>query len=167
MLYEILNPLIKQKLPSAFISKDIYAVIVYLIIGNKMELPTEVKDIFENETCHQLATASLTGEPNISNIGGKYLMNDGTIVVIDNFMKKTKKNVLENQKVAILIRREKRSFQIKGTCKYLNEGEEYVIARDWMKVKGDKYPAKGALFIKVESVYNSMTDENAGELIVE
>ncbi len=132
-----------------------------------MELPTEVKDMFEKEACHQLATASLTGEPNICNVAGKYLLDDGTIVVIDNFMKKTKKNIQENQKVAILIRRGKRSFQLQGTCKYLNEGEEYNKARDWMKIKGDRYPAKGTLFIKVESVYNSMSGENAGELIAE
>ena len=130
-----------------------------------MELKERVKEIFINEPYHQLATASKNGTPNICNIGAKYLRDDGKIVVIDNFMKKTYANLQENSEISILVRREKESYQIKGIARYLNTGDEYDEAYKWMKAKGDKYPAKGAIIITIDSVYNSMTGKNAGEKI--
>ena len=112
-----------------------------------------------------MATASKEGIPNISFIGAKYLQEDGIIVIIDNYMKKTLKNILENPKVAILVRKEKEAFQLKGTCEYFNEGPRYEEARKWMKAKGDKYPAKGALIITVEEIFNSMAGPDAGKRI--
>ncbi len=127
-----------------------------------MKMPTNVKDIFEKERFHVLATASKEGEPNCSYIGGKYLLDDETIIVLDNFMKKTLKNILENPKVAIAIIREKEAYQIRGKCEYLTEGPIYEEARKWMKAKGDRYPAKGALLIKVTDIFYSTSDEKAG-----
>ena len=128
-----------------------------------MFLKKEVADIFENEPYHQFATASNDGKPNICNIGAKFIRDDGKIVIVDNFMKKTIANLQKNSEIAILIRKEKESYQIKGTALYLTSGEEYDQAYKWMKAKGDKYPVKGAIIIAIHSVYNSMTGKNAGE----
>ena len=130
-----------------------------------MLLPERVREIFINEKYHQFATSSIKGVPNISNIGAKYLRDDGKIVIIDNFMKKTIANIKENPEVAILIRREKESYQIKGAARYLVTGDEYNDGYKWMKSKGDKYPAKGVVIITVHSVYNSMTGKDAGKKI--
>jgi len=128
-----------------------------------MLLEKKVAEIFENEEYHQFATSSNDGKPNISNIGAKYIRDDGKIVIVDNFMKKTISNLQENSEIAILIRREKESYQIKGTARYLTTGDEYNDAYTWMKAKGDKYPAKGAVIITIDSVYNSITGKTAGE----
>ena len=128
-----------------------------------MKIPDEVKEIFKNEKYHQLATVSAEGIPNISNIGGKYLRDDDNIVIVDNYMKKTMSNILSNPNVSILIRKEKVSYQIKGKCKYVTEGLEYEEAKKWMKSVAEKYPAKGALIITVEDVFNSNTGPDAGK----
>ena len=130
-----------------------------------MEIPKNIKEIFESEKYHELATASKDGIPNISFIGAKYLQEDGTIVLIDNYMKKTLENILENPKVAILVRKDKEAYQLKGTCRYLNVGKEYEEAREWMKAKGDKYPTKGVLFVKVEEIFYSTANAMAGQKI--
>ena len=130
--------------------------------GVIMKMPANVKDIFENERVHALATASKDGHPNCSYIGAKYILDDENIIVVDNFMKKTLKNILENPKVAIVILREKDAYQIKGECEYLVEGPIYEEARKWMKAKGARYPAKGALKIKVTDIFYSTSDEKGG-----
>jgi len=128
-----------------------------------MKIPDEVKKIFNDEMYHQLATASTEGIPNISNIGGKYLRDDDNIVVIDNYMKKTITNILSNPNISILIRKERVSYQIKGKCRYLTQGHEYEEAKKWMKSVAEKYPAKGALIITVEDIFNSNSGPGAGE----
>lgn len=127
-----------------------------------MKIPDNVKDIFEKERFHQLATASKNGEPNCSYVGAKYLLDDETIIIVDNFMRKTLKNILENPRIAIVIIRDKEAYQIKGNCEYLTNGPIYEEARKWMKAKGDKYPAKGAIVVKVTDIFYSTSDEKAG-----
>lgn len=127
-----------------------------------MKMPTNVKDIFEKERFHQLATASKNGEPNCSYIGAKYLLDDETIIIVDNFMRKTLKNILENPKIAIVIIRDKEAYQIKGECEYQTNGPIYEEARKWMKAKGDKYPAKGALVVKVTDIFYATSNGKAG-----
>ena len=128
-----------------------------------MRMLGEVKEIFEGEKYHQLATSSKDGVPNVCTFGAKYLHDDGTIVIVDNYFDKTLKNILANPQVAIVIRREKTAYQLKGTCKYVTEGAEYEKARQWMKAKGDKYPAKGAAIITVEEIFHSTAGPKAGE----
>jgi predicted pyridoxine 5'-phosphate oxidase superfamily flavin-nucleotide-binding protein len=130
-----------------------------------MIIPKKVKDIFNNEPVHQLATSSKNGVPNVCNAGAKYLFNDETIIIIDNYMDKTLANILENPLVAILVRSGKESYQIKGRCSYLNSGPLYEDAKKWMKSVGEKYPAKGALKIEIEEIYNANSGSGAGEKI--
>ena len=130
-----------------------------------MKIPKKVKDIFMNEPVHQLATSSAAGVPNISNVGAKYLLDDETIIIVDNYMKKTLSNILENPVTAILIRRGSESYQIKGKCNYLQAGPIWEGARKWIKSIAEKYPAKGVLEIKVEEVYNSASGSDSGEKI--
>jgi predicted pyridoxine 5'-phosphate oxidase superfamily flavin-nucleotide-binding protein len=130
-----------------------------------MQLSNKIKDIFVEQKTIQLGTASAEGVPNVCHIGCKYLSEDGKLIIIDNYMKKTRANVLENPHAAILLRGEKGSYQLKGICAYVDEGEEYEAARKWMKARGDKYPAKGALIIEVTEVYDSTPGDCAGEKI--
>ena len=127
-----------------------------------MKMPKKVKDIFNNEPVHQLATASKNGVPNISNAGAKYLLDDETIIIVDNYMVKTLSNILENPTAAILLRSGKESYQIKGNCSYFTSGDLYEEAKKLMKSMGEKYPAKGVLRIKVENIYNSNSGSGAG-----
>jgi len=131
-----------------------------------MKIPDKVKEVFINEPVHQFATASKKGIPNISNIGGKYLKDDETIIVVDNYMKKTLSNILENPNVAIIIRRDRESYQIKGKCSYVQEGPVYEEAKKWIKAIAEKYPAKGALVINVEEIYSAESGDNAGSRLI-
>ncbi|HNZ61279.1 MAG TPA: pyridoxamine 5'-phosphate oxidase family protein [Methanofastidiosum sp.] len=127
-----------------------------------MKIPANIRDIIDKERMHQLATASKDGEPNCSYVGAKYTLNDETIIIVDNFMKKTLKNILENPRVAIVVIRDKEAYQIKGKCEYLTSGPIYEEAKKWMKTRGDRFPAKGALLIRVTDIFYSTSDEKAG-----
>lgn len=118
------------------------------------------------EPVGQFATCSKEGIPNISNIGVKYLMEDDTIVVVDNYMKKTLQNILENPSVALLIRRDRESYQIKGRWHYLNSRPLYNAAAEWMEKKMAGFPAKGAVIIKPEKIYDSSSGDRAGKQMI-
>ena len=130
-----------------------------------MKIPEEVREIFENKKPHQLATASREGIPNTSFIGATYLRDGETIVIVDNYMNKTCCNIVSNPNVAILIRNDRKAYQLKGKCRYCTEGPEYEEAKRWMNAKSEKYPAKGALIVSVEEIYYATGDERGGQKI--
>jgi len=130
-----------------------------------LNLQGKIKDLFIEQSTIQLGTASKEGIPNVCHIGCKYLRGDGRLVIIDNYMKKTRANVLANPHVAILLRGEHESYQLKGVCRYVDKGEEYDAAKAWMKAINARRPAKGALIIEVTEVYDSMPGRQPGEKI--
>ncbi len=130
-----------------------------------MKIPDKIQKILKEEKYHQLATCSKTGIPNVCTVGAIDILDDETIIIIDNYFRKTKENFLENPAVAILLRMDRECYQIKGTSEYKQEGEVYQNARKWMKSKGDHYPAKGVLVIKVNACFNSMSGPEAGKAI--
>lgn len=128
-----------------------------------MRIPKNILDILIKEKYYQLATCSKDGIPNICTVGAYFIKDKETIIIVDNYMRKTFRNVVGNPNVAILVRKEKESFQLKGKCIYKEKGREYEKARKWMRNKGRKYPAKGILIIKVEKIYDSRSGQNAGK----
>jgi len=129
-----------------------------------MKIREDIENILLSEKYFQLATVSEKEIPNICTIGAFYL-EDEKIIIIDNYFNKTLENINNNNNVSILIRKEKESYQLKGKGKYFSSGEVYLKAREWMKNKNDKYPAKGVLIVNVEDIYNSIPGDNAGEKI--
>ena len=65
-------------------------------------LSDEVKALFEKVPAVVLATASTEGQPNGSIVGMKFVIDDETIYLSDQFFKKTLANVKANEKVAVV-----------------------------------------------------------------
>ncbi|MDA0524804.1 pyridoxamine 5'-phosphate oxidase family protein [Methanococcoides alaskense] len=112
-------------------------------------LTEEMKAAFNTIKIFPVATASKEGVPNVVPIGVISLVDDSTIWIADNFMKKTLSNVLEDPKVPIYVwgPETKGSFQIKGDVELKTSGPEFGT------IKG-KSPAKGLLIVKITDVYD-------------
>jgi len=113
------------------------------------------------------STADKDGKPNVVAIASKKIVNDNTIWVIDTYFKKTKENLLQNNKVAIAMWKRSRGYQIKGIAKYYSEGPIFEEAKNWiLKLKPQKI-VKGVVEIKVTEIYSiTPTYEKAGKRIV-
>ncbi len=115
-----------------------------------------------------LATASAKGVPNVVPIGAMFLIDDETLWVIDNFMKKTMNNVKENPVATFDIWNPDgtMSYQVKCDVKYENSGADYEKAKDMMHQKRADLPAKGLLKLKFKEIYQVKPGPGAGDLIL-
>ena len=115
-----------------------------------------------------LATASAKGVPNVVPIGAMFLIDDETLWVIDNFMKKTMNNVKENPVATFDIWNPDgtMSYQVKCDVKYENSGADYEKAKDMMHQKRADLPAKGLLKLKFREIYQVKPGPGAGDLIL-
>jgi len=57
-------------------------------------------------------------------------------LIADNYFNKTLANLQKNVKATILTKRaeDKLWYQLKGTCKYVNEGQEYEVIQTMGKI---------------------------------
>ena len=115
-----------------------------------------------------LATASAKGVPNVVPIGAMFLIDDETLWVIDNFMKKTLNNVKENPIASFDIWNPDgtMSYQVKCDVKYENSGADYEKAKDMMHQKRADLPAKGLLKLTFKEIYQVKPGPGAGDLIL-
>ena len=90
----------------------------------------------------------------------------GIVLIADNFMNKTLKNILENPKVALTTANCRDApYQYKGTAEYYTEGEYLKIAEEVDKALKPDLKPKGAVVIKITEIYNLKSGPDAGKLI--
>jgi predicted pyridoxine 5'-phosphate oxidase superfamily flavin-nucleotide-binding protein len=92
------------------------------------------------------------------------ILDDETLMLADNFFNKTATNLAENPKISILCYdpQTSKSFQIKGSAKVHKEGQIYEDMRDFVHSINDKLPAKAAVVVKIEEIFNALYGLGAG-----
>ncbi len=148
-----------------------------------MAKPTkEMENLFKEQTmltkkqkfCVYLATASKDGVPNVVPIGGSRLLDNETIVIPDNYLNKTKKNIEENPKAAIVVTDEEKhdGYQFKGEIKIEYSGPIFEdtekFMRDFCKAAGIDPPIlpRGAAVFTIEEIYAIKPGEEAGKRLI-
>ena len=117
------------------------------------KLPDLVNEQWDNrEGPIVLTTVDKDGTPNAIYAGCIRKLDDGRILVVDNYFDKTRRNIRSGSKGAVLfITKERKSFQIKGTVEYHKDDAVYDGMKSWVD---PKYPAHAAAVVNVEEVYS-------------
>jgi predicted pyridoxine 5'-phosphate oxidase superfamily flavin-nucleotide-binding protein len=133
-----------------------------------VQLTPEIKEMFEKVPAFPLATASSSGDPNVVPIKSVWLIDDETISICDNFMKKSLANLQENPRASISVwgPGTKGCIQIKGDIEIQTSGEAYDEMRARIRAKSDKNPAKSLLIMKITEVYICTPGPDAGKKIL-
>lgn len=129
----------------------------------------EVKTLFTNAKTVAFTTASVDGQPNTAAVGMKKIIDDETVYVSDQFFKKTLANVKVNPKVAIAFWGDDGAYQIHGTARYVDEGDEFAQQKAWadeaFRSMGVPIVAKGGVFVHVDAVFQMSAGPQAGDRI--
>lgn len=132
-------------------------------------MPKEVQELFTSVKGVVFATADAQGQPNSCVVGMKKVVDAETVYLSDQFFNKTLANVKENQKVSIVFWEGHDAFQIHGTARYVNEGEEFTSQKEWVDAlfaqMGMPIKAKGGIYVTVDAVYNTAAGPTAGAQI--
>lgn len=132
-------------------------------------LSAEVKELFDKVGAVVFATSTVEGQPNACIVGMKKVIDDETVYLSDQFFNKTLANVKANEKVAIVFWEGHDAYQIHGTARYVNEGEEFEEQAAWVNAlfaqMGMPVKSKGGCFVRVDEVYTSAAGPDAGKRI--
>lgn len=130
-------------------------------------IPENAKALFDSQSLVAFATASKSGEPNAVPIYWKKIVDGKTIWLLDNFMKQTRQNLVENPKVCISFwdSKTEEGYKLKGTASYHASGKPYDEATAWMQSKSPGRKPRGVVVVKIEKAYSIAPGEKAGELL--
>ena len=99
-------------------------------------LTNEIKESLAATKLAFFATSAKDRTPNVVPIAAFKVLEDGTLLISDQFFNKTLANMKENPKAAISWWGEKGGFQIKGTVTIHTDGEIWRQDLAWMKRSG-------------------------------
>jgi predicted pyridoxine 5'-phosphate oxidase superfamily flavin-nucleotide-binding protein len=130
-----------------------------------MEIPNEIKNLFEKQPLITFGTADKQGYPNVVPIFWKKVLNDEAILLVDNFMKMSKKNLLENSNVCVSFwdPETEEAYKIKGKATYYAEGEIYEAGKKFIQSKKPEKIPKGVVEVKVREIYTIKPGSDAGK----
>ncbi|NOQ48559.1 pyridoxamine 5'-phosphate oxidase family protein [Methanococcoides sp.] len=133
-----------------------------------VKLTEDMKEAFSKVQIFPFATASKAGIPNVIPIGMCKLVDDETIWVTDNYFLKTRQNLDENPVASIFVWGPEVGgcFQIKGDVEIKTSGDDYDKAHAGAKAKGDKFPAKALMVMKITDVFECKSGDDAGKKLV-
>lgn len=133
-----------------------------------VQLTADMKDKFAKAEVFAVSTASKDGEPNVAPMKTVWLVDDETVWIVDNFMKKTLANLQENPRASIYVwgPETKGCLQIKGDVEIRTSGAEYEEMRAKVKAKSDKLPAKSLVVLKITEVYDCTPGPDAGNKLL-
>jgi predicted pyridoxine 5'-phosphate oxidase superfamily flavin-nucleotide-binding protein len=99
------------------------------------------------------ATCDLNSKPNVNAVACAKVVAKDKILITDNYMNKTERNLAENNKVAIVVwgKDEKEGYQFKGTAQYITEGKWKRFVEQMRENKG--LLAKAAVLVTVKEIY--------------
>lgn len=128
-----------------------------------MVLNDELKEAIEKNLVF-LATASIQGVPNVVPIGFARPIDDKTILIADNYMNKTRKNLDENPKLSLIVSDAKTfPYQVKGTVEIFESGEYFDQVVEWAQNVMTELQPKSAILFKVEEIYSVRPGPEAGK----
>jgi predicted pyridoxine 5'-phosphate oxidase superfamily flavin-nucleotide-binding protein len=115
------------------------------------QLTDEIKKAISQQEIFPVATSSQEGIPNVVYIKYLKVIDDQTILIADNYLNKTRDNILSNGKIVFAVRDDKKgSYQIKGASERLTEGTMFDEVQKWVS---DELP-RAAIVMTVEEIYN-------------
>lgn len=102
-----------------------------------------------------VATTSADGMPNVVPLRFVRIVDEETIVIADNYMSKSARNLAENPHLALAVwdSASKQAFQIKGRAQILTSGPVFDETAAWVSAEKPELRTKAAVLVTVTNVF--------------
>jgi predicted pyridoxine 5'-phosphate oxidase superfamily flavin-nucleotide-binding protein len=98
-----------------------------------------------------IATIMTSNKPNAVTVMFVKVVSDNEILITDNFMNQTLKDIKQNNNVVVSVwNKEFKGYKLIGKAKYYNKGQWLDKVKSMKENKG--LPAKGAILIKISKI---------------
>ena len=130
-------------------------------------IPVDVREAGSKVRTWYLATSDKKGNPNVVPIGSQGFYSEDTLIFLDNFLNKSKKNIQENPCIALTFwePETRKGFQLKGSARIETSGQtsdEAIIK--WKTTHPNANP-HGVVVVKIDEIFITNGGPDAGKRI--
>jgi len=133
------------------------------------KITEEMTGIVDQAKVVALATATKVGKPNVVPVAYKKVFSDDELLLVDIFMGKTEENIKANTKVAVSawyrVSGVSKGYQFKGNARIEISGRAFNEGTRMVKATEPELNPKGAVIIKVDSIYIISPGPDAGKQV--
>jgi hypothetical protein len=131
-----------------------------------MKIPQQVQDLFNRTVLVAFGTADKKCDPNVNVVFWKKIIDDETIILLDNFFNTTKQNIMENSKICLSFwdAKNEEGYKIKGNATYHSSGMIFDLGKEFIQQKNPGRTPNGVVEIKVGQVYILTPGKAAGRI---
>ena len=132
-----------------------------------VSIPKYVQEFFPGKMAW-VATATREGVPNVTPKGSLKLLDEHHVLFADLFSLKTRKNLLENSKIAVTVAdaATAKGYQLKGTAEIVTSGPLFEDISKQLKESPKGLPLLHYVVkITVEAVFDQSVGPDAGKQI--
>ncbi len=132
-----------------------------------VKIPADLQEFMKGKQ-GWVATASRDGTPNVSIKGSLRLLDDEHLVFADLFSQKTRKNLSENPRVAIMVYDEasRRGYMFKGSAEQIASGPLFDQTVEGIRQRMPQLPTpKYVVRVTVESIHDQSMGPTGGKQI--
>jgi len=122
----------------------------------------EMRSLLDETAIWVLASADNSGMPNAVPIFFTKILDNGNLLLVDNFMNKTLENINQNPRVSVSVWKDKEGYQFKGTAAVESSGANFEQGKELAK---DRNP-KGVVVVALTSVYTTAPGPDAGKKLL-
>jgi predicted pyridoxine 5'-phosphate oxidase superfamily flavin-nucleotide-binding protein len=119
-----------------------------------IQINNDLKTLIENNALG-FATVGGDGNPHVIAVGCVKVVSDNQILITDDYIVETTKNIRQNPNVALAVwsrnwEENCIGYELKGTAEYFTEGKWYDIMKQNLETAGE--PQKGAIVITINKI---------------
>jgi len=126
------------------------------------EITAEMRKLLNETAIWVLATSDRDALPNAVPIFFTLVLENGKLLLVDNFMNKTIDNIQQNPMVSVSVWKDKEGYQFKGIAQLETSGTNFKLGKELAK---DRNP-KGVVTVEILSVYSTAPGPDAGKKII-
>jgi predicted pyridoxine 5'-phosphate oxidase superfamily flavin-nucleotide-binding protein len=125
----------------------------------------EIKEIAAKTKGFAVATTTKDGEPHVVPVGFGKVLSEDELLLVDVFMKKTLENIKANPRVAVSVwdMESLKGYEFKGIARIETSGKIFDESANMVKSIMPQLSAKGAIIVKVDSIYVRTPGPDAGK----
>jgi predicted pyridoxine 5'-phosphate oxidase superfamily flavin-nucleotide-binding protein len=111
----------------------------------------ELKNLIEKNTL--ILATSYKDKPHCIAIGDAKVIDEDNLIITDNFMKETIKNIKKNKNISLIFWKGN-AYELRGIARYLTKGKWLDFVKKMPENK--RLPAKGAILVNVKKIKKSV-----------
>ncbi|MFP3952664.1 MAG: pyridoxamine 5'-phosphate oxidase family protein [Candidatus Acetothermia bacterium] len=129
-----------------------------------MEIPEKARDVLDKAKYVRVGTCS-DGVPNINIVYYCKMIDEDKLLLADNYFNKTEYNLEQNPYMAVSARLpgESTAYELKGAVDIYTSGPTFEEMRRWVRSDSEDMPAKAAVVLNVERVFDQSPGDGAGK----